>query len=315
MVELLMQRREGSLDVGEVHHPAGLLADVALDVHRDVERVAVKPRALVIGRDVRQPVSRLEGELLEDGDHGMPRYLCVCTLKPPSRMREAVLDGRGRVRVSVGPVHRLQEEVGEVEVLVALGLAALLAVDELQLVARGRPRPRPRPSGSCTPSRCRRARARVPLVSMAISKVTGVQRVDQRRVELQQRLAAGAHDETGRAGHERNVISQRVRVGEVPTTLAVGSDEVGVAEPAHARGAMLLASRPEVAAGEPAEDRGAAGVARLRLGASGTLPSRDSPSGVPRRIGDAGVGEALLAETARVALTARPTDRRWGRSN
>ena len=80
MVELLVQRRERSLDVGKVDHPARLRPRLALDVNGHVKRVTVEPSALVIGRDVRQPVRGLERELLEDRDHGMPRYLCVCTL-------------------------------------------------------------------------------------------------------------------------------------------------------------------------------------------------------------------------------------------
>ena len=80
MVELLVQGRKGAFDVGKVHHPARLRAGDAFDLDSDVKRVSVQPRALVIGGDVREPVRGLEGELPEHRDHGMPKYLCVCTL-------------------------------------------------------------------------------------------------------------------------------------------------------------------------------------------------------------------------------------------
>ena len=50
MVELREQRLERAVDVGEVDDPAELRVDLAADVQRDLEAVAVQPRALVVGR-------------------------------------------------------------------------------------------------------------------------------------------------------------------------------------------------------------------------------------------------------------------------
>src|SRR5439155_24100003 len=50
MVEGVVQRCEGALDLGEVDHPTTVLTGRPLHVHRDAERVAVQARALVAGR-------------------------------------------------------------------------------------------------------------------------------------------------------------------------------------------------------------------------------------------------------------------------
>src|SRR5690606_37602622 len=66
MVQLLVQRLERGLEVGEVHHPAGLRIDRAFHVQLHPERVAVQARALVALGHVGQAMCRLEGEDLED---------------------------------------------------------------------------------------------------------------------------------------------------------------------------------------------------------------------------------------------------------
>ena len=89
-------------------------------------------------------------------------------------------------------------------------------------------------------------------------------------VELQQRLATGAHHESRRRaaieGHDRrDVVRERRGVGEVPATYAVGADEVRVAEPADRGRPVRFTTGPQVAAGESAEHRHAAGVEPLAL--------------------------------------------------
>ena len=66
MVELLEDRREGLLDVGEVHHPAQLRVGFTAHMHLDPERVAMQARALVRRRDMRKPVRRFDLKDLED---------------------------------------------------------------------------------------------------------------------------------------------------------------------------------------------------------------------------------------------------------
>ena len=95
-----------------------------------------------------------------------------------------------------------------------------------------------------------------------------VQRVHQRRVELQQRLAAGADDELalGRAvPRQVDRVRQRVGARERAAAGAVGAHEVGVAEAADGPLAVALVAAPQVAAREAAEHRGSPGVRALAL--------------------------------------------------
>jgi hypothetical protein len=53
----------------------------------------------------------------------------------PAWMIETIAERGPRVRLTMRPVHRLEEEVVEIEALEALGLSPLLGVHELELVA------------------------------------------------------------------------------------------------------------------------------------------------------------------------------------
>src|SRR5258708_4571005 len=179
-------------------------------------------------------------------------------------MGEAVLDGRRRVRLAVGTIHRLEEEVGEVEVLVPLGFSAFLPVDELQLVAVGHHdigvglRAHAHP---VDPVWYRQS-------SVGLDgdlEAAVVQRRDQWPVELHQRLTTRTHDEAGRAGDLVGVGGELVRTGEMTTAGSISADEVGVAKAADGGGALLLAPGPQVATGEAAEDGGASRVGALPL--------------------------------------------------
>ena len=94
-----------------------------------------------------------------------------------------------------------------------------------------------------------------------------VQRSDGVLVELQQRLAASAYDQTVRVSAEPcalDAVGEIVGRGEASAVFA-DADEIGIAEAADRACAVALASVPEIAAGEPAEDRGAPRVRALTL--------------------------------------------------
>src|SRR3979490_384838 len=95
-----------------------------------------------------------------------------------------------------------------------------------------------------------------------------MQRVDQRRIHLQQWFAAGQYHVTVRF-RSRPLRGDGVRKlrgrGVTAAQRTVGSDKIGVAKPARRRGAVLLAAAPEIAAGEPAKHRRAAGVCAFAL--------------------------------------------------
>ena len=65
MVELFINRLEGTGQVGKVHDPAGRLLHRSGNVNLDPERMAVQPTAFVVFRHVRQVVRRFEGKNLE----------------------------------------------------------------------------------------------------------------------------------------------------------------------------------------------------------------------------------------------------------
>src|SRR4051812_19289048 len=78
----------------------------------------------------RRSRSGMRSRCSSDADH-----LVRLDRKAPLRVSEAVFDGRSRVRVALGAIHRLQEEVVEVETHEALRRRITLRKHELQLVA------------------------------------------------------------------------------------------------------------------------------------------------------------------------------------
>src|SRR6185295_10972758 len=95
-----------------------------------------------------------------------------------------------------------------------------------------------------------------------------MQRIDEGRIDLQQRLAAGQdHVAVGIVAGPLpgDDIGEFVRRGVAAAQRAVGADKVGIAELAGGAGAILFAAAPEVAAGETAKHRRAAGMRTFAL--------------------------------------------------
>src|SRR5260221_418413 len=183
-------------------------------------------------------------------------------------MREAEAHGEGGVARAIGPVNRWQEEMAERQRLEFLGIDAVLRKHQLQLVAGSERRRGAGLGADADP--VEPARRRAGAVGLdGDGEAFGMERVDQDRVELQQRLAAGADDEGPRprlggpgAAHRGSEVE---RSGEAPAAGPVSADEIGVAEAARRGGAIGLAAAPEIAAGEAAEHGGAAGICALAL--------------------------------------------------
>ncbi|MDT4849571.1 hypothetical protein FQZ97_836950 [compost metagenome] len=99
-------------------------------------------------------------------------------------------------------------------------------------------------------------------------EAAGVDGHEQERIQLQQGFAAredhvavfGAGAPAGRDG-----VGQQFGRGELAAALAIGADEVGVAEGAGGTGAVAFAARPQVAACKPAEYRRAARMGAFAL--------------------------------------------------
>ena len=95
-----------------------------------------------------------------------------------------------------------------------------------------------------------------------------MQRIHKWRVELQQRLPAGAHDEASPVAVQprgRDGRCEIFRRREFPAAWSIGADEIGIAECADGVGAILLAAGPQVATGESQEHRRASGIRALAL--------------------------------------------------
>src|SRR5690242_1960964 len=97
VIQLLEQRSECGLDVGEVHHPAHGRVRFAFDMNLHPERMPVQPCTLVPGRHVGQPMRRLDLEHFMDV-HDEPLYArptARAQAGKTGRMREARRRRRG----------------------------------------------------------------------------------------------------------------------------------------------------------------------------------------------------------------------------
>ena len=136
-------------------------------------------------------------------------------------------------------------------------------------------------------------------------------------VELEERLAAGAHDEGTSARRtavlhdgpaREHGVGERLRGGEA-AAIGADADEVRVAELTDGALSIRLAPRPEIAAAEATEDGGATGVPSLTLQRVEDLldrvrHARSVDAHVARGVGDSRFGEAATAELTGVAVAA-----------
>jgi hypothetical protein len=83
-----------------------------------------------------------------------------------------------------------------------------------------------------------------------------VERIDQRRIDLKQRLAPGQHAERPSFPRPQRARLRRQRRGRITSAMiAIHADEIGIAELAHRLRAILFAPRPEIASGKADEHR------------------------------------------------------------
>ena len=66
MIDCVEHRREGCLDIGEIHHPAGVRLRLAGNVDFHAKRMPVQPRAFMARGNVRETVRRLDLEYFEN---------------------------------------------------------------------------------------------------------------------------------------------------------------------------------------------------------------------------------------------------------
>jgi hypothetical protein len=187
--------------------------------------------------------------------------------KPPARVIETIGNGRGRIRGKVIAVHRLQPKMREGEVAQAIRRQALLRKNKLQLGTRIRNKRRPRLGADAKPVEAMRRSERAVGFDGGV-KTSRMDRADQRRVELQQRFAAGENHEAVRLAARPYVLDRRgkvFRVGKAAASRAIHADKIRIAEAADRAAPVIFLARPEIAARKAAEYGGAARVRALAL--------------------------------------------------
>lgn len=182
-------------------------------------------------------------------------------------MSEAVADSHLRIADALRTIHGLQEEVLKVESLEVFRRRARLRKNKLQFLTRGLTKFGIRLGADADPVECGRRNERAVGLDGG-EKSSRAHGIDELRVELQQRFAAGEDDETpfeSMPPRRCNGVSKRRRGRKTAPAVAAGADEIGVAEPADRRGTILFAAAPQITSGKTAEDGGAPGVGAFAL--------------------------------------------------
>ena len=165
----------------------------------------------------------------------MPSSLWVCSDQPPFGMRLAIGDRRARDWPRArARIHRLQEEMGRSRGSRSrAGSSAALRIDELQLIARALHERRAGLGAHADPVDRSEARAACRWSRWRSSKPCACSASIKVLVDLQHRLAAGQHDEGGvpaLPARRRGRPAPARRRREFAAALAVGADEIRVAE-------------------------------------------------------------------------------------
>jgi len=167
--------------------------------------------------------------------------------KAPLGMIEAEPDGQVGIRGPIWPVHRLQKEVGEFKLLKLERIGICLRKDKLQFIAGCLHQGGSGLGAYADPvDACGSGQS--PVGFDGNLEVAGVQGVDERAVDLQQGLAAGADDESARfrcaAPFFGDGVGEVIGGGELSSAGPVHIDKIGVAELTYRGGAIALPSRP-----------------------------------------------------------------------
>src|SRR5471030_426635 len=186
----------------------------------------------------------------------------------PLRVAFARLDRQRGVEGGQRAVHRLDEEIVEVQAFVGRQVLLGLRDYDLDFIALADHQLGTHLRADADPVDAGRHRQGAVGFDGDL-EAHRVHRGDQLQVQLQQRLAAGEdHVFAGRVSVRPQRVDgrrQRFGRGELAAALAVGADEVGVAELADGAGAVAFTAGPQVAAGKAAEHGGTPGMGALAL--------------------------------------------------
>lgn len=105
VVKFVSDRIANGRYVCEIHYPPRLFAYLSADKYSGAKRMAVHTGALMILRQIRESVRRLESKLFVDfhRHQGIPRYLWVCTLRRHSGWALQYATARELFSASAGP--------------------------------------------------------------------------------------------------------------------------------------------------------------------------------------------------------------------
>jgi len=162
----------------------------------------------------------------------------------PLRIFQAISDGRLDIGSLRRTIHRLEQKMVKGQFGIGWGQGARLGVDEFEFITAVQQERRTRFRADTEPIDAGRAQDRA-IGFDGNPKALLVQGGGQRFVELQQRLAAGADDQTMVVALFWPKISQGLgqSLGVIKTS-GVGSDKIGIAELADRPGTILFPTRP-----------------------------------------------------------------------
>ena len=144
---------------------------------------------------------------------------------------------------------------------------SLLRPNQLQLIAAALDDVRARLGADANPVDSR-SRGKRSIRLDCNAEAALMKRIDKLAIELQHRFSTGDHDQSPVAPFAPQSLDVGGKLGglsELATAVAVGADEIRVAEIALGARPVPLAARPQIAAGKAQEDRAAARLHALPL--------------------------------------------------
>jgi len=176
----------------------------------------------------------------------------------PDRIVEAVSDGRLGVPIALGTIHRLQEEVAEIQIFECRWVDAILGENDFQFVATLKDQWHPSLRTHAEPINSRRRWLRAVRLD-SDSEAHIMESVHKIVVHLEKGLSSCTDNErTGTAIPLGPLLvdccGEFFGAIEPTATRAVNSNEVRVTEATRRRSTITLQACPEIAASEAAED-------------------------------------------------------------
>jgi len=206
--------------------------------------------------------------------------------QPPIWMLHAVLHRQVRIQNAIRPIHWLQKEVLERQIFQSRRIEPLLRKYQLQFASRSLKKRRTSLGANAKPIDPLR-RNYSPVRFHRNLKTAGMECVNQRRVQLQQRLTTSADN---KLASSRDILIGPFAVNrcrdirgriEFPSVLPIHTHKIRIAELASRAGTITLAPRPQIASRKTAEDRSSTSLRALALQGVENLLNAIAHSSIP----------------------------------